>query len=358
MNIPSVIGRYEIRGVLGEGGMATVYEGWDPVLHRTLAIKLVDQSALDPESKPEVLRRFKREAQAAARLAHANVVQVYEYGEEVDYCFIAMEYVAGKPLTAYLGEGLKSELQRVRDIIGQLLEALAYSHTQGVVHRDIKPGNLLLDRFGTIKILDLGLAHFFGDDVGKSAHRREIAHVIGTADYVAPEQAIDSAKVDIRGDIYSLGVTFFFLLTGRSPYKDGSLSQKLIWHQISSPTPVAELRPDVPRKLAALLERMMAKDPNQRFQTPAELMDALSPWDEGASIPPDREMPQLCPAAAVGSSMSRLPRVTPPILPAPAKRSSLWSWLLRNPRARATLLFGIMAIAAVGGAAAAVLAAP
>src|SRR5215475_11850446 len=113
MNIPSNIGRYEIRGVLGEGGMATVYEAWDPVL-----------------------RRFKREAQAAARLAHANVVQVYEYGEEADYCYIAMEHVSGKPLTAYLSEGLKSELKRVRDIICELLEALAYSHAQGVIHRN------------------------------------------------------------------------------------------------------------------------------------------------------------------------------------------------------------------------------
>jgi len=136
MNIPAAIGRYEIRGILGEGGMATVLEGWDPVLHRTLAIKLVDKAKLDPETKDEALRRFKREAQAAARLAHANVVQVYEYGEEGNYCFIAMEYVAGKPLTAYLSEGLKTELQRVRDIIGQLLDALAYSHAQGVVHRD------------------------------------------------------------------------------------------------------------------------------------------------------------------------------------------------------------------------------
>ena len=181
MNIPAIIGRYEVRGLLGEGGMATVLEGWDPVLHRTLAIKLVDKTKLERETKDEALSRFKREAQAAARLTHANVVQVYEYGEEGDFCFIAMEHVAGKPLTAYLSEGLKSELQRVRDIIGQLLDALAYSHAQGVIHRDIKPGNLLVTREGNIKVTDFGIARI------ETSNVTQHGHMLGTSSYMSPE---------------------------------------------------------------------------------------------------------------------------------------------------------------------------
>src|SRR5262249_11335410 len=143
----------------------------------------------------------------------------------------------------------------------------------------------------------------------------EMASVMGTAEYLAPEQAIDSSNVDIRGDIYSLGVTFYYLLTARSPYQDGSVSQKLLWHQISAPTPVTEYRPDVPRRLVALLETMLAKDPNQRYQTPSELYDALAPWDEGPQIPSEGEMPRLSPAARSTQSTSRLPQMPamPPV---------------------------------------------
>ena len=193
MNIPHTIGRYEVRGILGEGGMATVLEGWDPVLHRTLAVKLVDKTKLDLETKEETLRRFKREAQAAARLAHANVVQVYEYGEEGDYCFIAMEHVAGKPLTAYLSEGLKTELRRVRDIIGQLLDALAYSHAQGVVHRDIKPGNLLVTREGNIKVTDFGIARM------ETSNVTQHGHMLGT-----PELHVAASNISARHPMVAL----------------------------------------------------------------------------------------------------------------------------------------------------------
>jgi serine/threonine-protein kinase len=268
MNIPSHIGRYEIRGVLGEGGMATVFEAWDPVLHRTLAVKLVDQSTLDPEAKPEVLRRFKREAQAAARLAHANVVQVYEYGEEADYCFIAMEHVSGKPLTAYLGEGLKSELHRVRDIIGQLLEALAYSHTQGVVHRDIKPGNLLVTREGTIKVTDFGIARIEASSVTQHGH------MLGTPSYMSPEQYLGDTP-DGRADLFATGVLLYELLTGVKPFAGESNGQ--IMNKILYETPIdpSRLNPLLPPGVDWVVQKALAKAPEDRFNNAREYREAL-----------------------------------------------------------------------------------
>src|SRR3954451_17289189 len=268
MNIPPKIGRFEIRGVLGEGGMATVYEGWDPVLHRTLAVKLVDQSTLDPESKPEVLRRFKREAQAAARLAHANVGQVYEDGEGGDYCYIAMEYVSGKPLTAYLSEGLKSELHRVRDIIGQLLEALAYSHTQGVVHRDIKPGNLLVTREGTIKVTDFGIARIEASSVTQHGH------MLGTPSYMSPEQYLGDTP-DGRADLFATGVLLYELLTGMKPFageSNGQIMNKILYETTIDPS---RLNPLLPPGVDWVVQKALSKAPEDRFNNAREFREAL-----------------------------------------------------------------------------------
>ena len=208
----------------------------------------------------------------------------------------------------------------------QTADGLQHAFEAGLMHRDIKPGNLLIDRQGLMKVLDLGLARFFDDEGANLTRKHNLQNVLGTADYLAPEQALDSSAVDIRGDIYSLGVTFYFALTGRSPYKDGSISQKLMFHQISQPTPLHDYRPEVPKKLAAIIEKMMAKDPAQRFQTPAELVDALEPWDEGLIMPREEEMPQLSPAAMGGQSTGRLPQIqklTKSVLAAkPAARAS------------------------------------
>jgi serine/threonine-protein kinase len=268
MNLPHTIGRYEVRGILGEGGMATVLEGWDPVLHRTLAVKLVDKTKLDLETKEETLRRFKREAQAAARLAHANVVQVYEYGEEGDYCFIAMEHVAGKPLTAYLSEGLKTELQRVRDIIGQLLDALAYSHAQGVIHRDIKPGNLLVTREGNIKVTDFGIARM------ETSNVTQHGHMLGTPSYMSPEQYLGETP-DGRADLFSAGVLLYELLTSVKPFAGESSGQ--IMNKILYETPVdpSRLNPLLPPAVDWVVQKVLAKAPQDRFDNAREFSEAL-----------------------------------------------------------------------------------
>ena len=168
------------------------------------------------------------------------------------------------------------------------------------MHRDIKPGNILVDRVGVVKILDMGLARFFNDEDDNVTKKFEET-VLGTADYLAPEQAVDSHSVDIRADIYSLGATFFYLLTGRTPFGDGTVAQKLIWHQSRQPKPVTEYRKDVPPDLAALLLKMMSKLPADRYQTPQELSEALEPFTREPIGPPtDAEMPHLSIAATGG----------------------------------------------------------
>ncbi|HTO44919.1 MAG TPA: response regulator [Burkholderiales bacterium] len=291
MNIPAVIGRYEVRGLLGEGGMATVLEGWDPVLHRTLAIKLVDKTKLEQETKDEALSRFKREAQAAARLTHANVVQVYEYGEEGDFCFIAMEHVAGKPLTAYLSEGLKSELQRVRDIIGQLLDALAYSHAQGVIHRDIKPGNLLVTREGNIKVTDFGIARI------ETSNVTQHGHMLGTPSYMSPEQYLGETP-DGRADLFAAGVLLYELLTGVKPFageSSGQIMNKILYETAVDPS---RLNPLLPPAVDWVVQRALAKAPQDRFDNAREFSEALF------NAIPDQLGDEASPRASAGAPAS------------------------------------------------------
>jgi serine/threonine-protein kinase len=268
MEYPPIIGRYEVRRAVGRGGMAVVLEAWDPVLHRTLAIKLVDRHRLDPAVAGDALRRFKREAQAAARLTHPNVVQVYEYGEEADYAWIAMEYVAGKPLTAYLGEGLRTEVLRVRDIVGQLLDALAYSHTQGVVHRDIKPANLLVTPEGQIKVTDFGIARM------EASNLTQRGDMLGTPSYMSPEQYMGEAT-DGRTDIFSAGVILYELLTGERPFRGDSSGQ--IMQRILHDTPPnpSELNAKVPPAADWVVQKALAKDAQDRFPSAREFQVAL-----------------------------------------------------------------------------------
>ena len=268
MDYPQQIGRYEMRRMVGRGGMAIVVEAWDPVLHRTLAVKLVNKTKLDPSIASDALQRFKREAQAAARLTHPNVVQVYEYGEEDEYAWIAMEYVAGKPLTAYLGEGLRTEVQRVRDIIGQLLDALAYSHAQGVVHRDIKPSNLLVTPEGQIKVSDFGIARV------ETSNLTQRGDMLGTPSYMSPEQYMGEAP-DGRTDVFSVGVILYEMLTGERPFKGDSSGQIMQRILHDTPTNPSELNAQVPPPADWVVQKALAKDAEDRFASAREFQSAL-----------------------------------------------------------------------------------
>jgi serine/threonine protein kinase len=190
------------------------------------------------------------------------------------------------------------DVTRAAHYIRQAALGVQHIHETGIVHRDLKPGDILVDRGGAVKVIDMGLARFVQDGVEMPAGRHD-DYLLGTADYIAPEQAVDAHNVDIRADIYSLGCTFYFCLTGRTPFAAGTVVQKLVWHQTRHPEPIRRLRPEVPKRLALaeLIERMMAKDPAQRPQTPQEVADALAPLTQTPiGPPPEEEMPHRSPA--------------------------------------------------------------
>jgi serine/threonine protein kinase len=269
---------------------------------------------------PPSLERFYREARALAALNHPNIVRAYDINQDERLHFLVMEYVDGSSLQAITEKGGPMTPLRAAHYLRQAALGLQHAdETAHIVHRDIKPADILVNRSGLVKIIDMGLVFFCRDD--HSGYIRvpvvtprddrmvqgniDYRMVLGTPDYMAPEQALNSHSVDIRTDIYSLGATFYFCLTGRAPFAEGTVAQKLIWHQMRKPEPVRQLRPEVPEGLAALVEQMMAKDRAQRPQTPQDVADALAPFTaEPIGPPSEDEMPRLCPAASGGPEPS------------------------------------------------------
>jgi serine/threonine protein kinase len=294
------LGKYKVLERLGAGGMGTVYLCEHKLMRRRVAVKVLPAAKAEDSSS---LERFYREARAVAALDHPNIVRAYDIDQDDKLHFLVMEHVDGASLQEIVKKAGPMDVLRACHYIRQSALGLQHAHeTAGIVHRDIKPGNILVDRNGIVKILDMGLARFFHDEEDILTKKYD-ENVLGTADYLAPEQALDSHSVDIRADIYSLGATFYFCLTGKTPFAEGSVAQKLIWHQTRQPKPIRQLRPETPEGVMALVERMMAKDPIQRPQTPAEVADALDPWTQTPiPPPPEHEMPQLSPAAMGGAS--------------------------------------------------------
>lgn len=288
------IGKYKVLERLGAGGMGQVFLCEHKLMRRRVAVKVLPAvKAQDPAS----LERFYREARAVAALDHPNIVRAYDIDQDDSLHFLVMEYVDGTNLQDLVKKNGPLDYIRACHYIYGTAVGLQHAHEMGLVHRDIKPGNILVDRSGVVKILDMGLARFFNDE-DDSLTKKYDESILGTADYLAPEQALDSHSVDIRADIYSLGATFYFLLTGQPPFPEGTVAQKLLWHQTRHPTPVYTLRPDAPPELIEIINRMMEKDLYRRYQTPAELMAALAQWVLTPIPPPtDRELPQLSPAA-------------------------------------------------------------
>jgi serine/threonine protein kinase len=282
-------GKYKILGPLGAGGMGSVFLCEHQVMRRRVAVKVLP---VRRANDPAALERFRREARAVAQVKHPNIVSGYDIDQDGKVHFLVMEYIDGCTLYSIIKQGGPMDSVRAAHYIRQAALGLQNAHEAGLVHRDVKPSNILLDRSGTIKILDLGLARFFHDEADDLSRHREQSP-LGTSDYMAPEQALNSHHADIRADIYSLGATFYALLAGHSPFRQGSPLQKLICHQFQQPTPIRELRPDVPEDLAAVLERMMAKEPAERYQTPLEVALALAAWTQTPIPPPTpEEMPQ------------------------------------------------------------------
>jgi eukaryotic-like serine/threonine-protein kinase len=289
------IGKYKVLERLGSGGMGQVFLCEHKLMRRKVAVKVLPTAKAQDSSS---LERFYREARAVAALDHPNIVRAYDIDQDDNLHFLVMEYVDGASLQEMVKKGGPMGYLRCCHYVYWSAIGLQHAHVGGLIHRDIKPANILVDRQGTVKILDMGLARFFNDDEDLLTRKYD-ENVLGTADYLAPEQALDSHTVDGRADIYSLGATFYFMLTGRPPFNEGTIAQKLIWHQTRNPEPIREIRPEVPEGVAAIIEKMMAKEPDQRFLSPAELADALEPWVLQTPIdpPPEREMPQLSAAA-------------------------------------------------------------
>lgn len=279
------LGRYKLKGLLGKGGMSSVYLAEHVLMRRMCALKVLPARRVNDAS---YLGRFHREAQAVAALDHPNIVRAYDVDHEEDgefqIHFLVMEYVEGKSLLDLVVEkGLASPTDAA-DYVRQAALGLEHAHRAGIIHRDIKPGNLLLDGGGTIKLLDMGLARFFGGDDKESLTIQHDEKVLGTADYLAPEQAVDSHKVDRRADIYSLGCSLYFLLTGHPPFNTGTLAQRLMAHQMKEPPDVTAVRSDVPQSLVAIMKKMMAKLPENRYATAGEAAEALEAWLETQGV--------------------------------------------------------------------------
>lgn len=299
------IGKYRILERIGAGGMALVYLCEDAQTKSRVAVKVLPNSHAEDE---EYLKRFQREARAVAGLEHPNIVRTYDIDHDGKVNFLVMEYVEGAGLYDIVQNHGPMEVNRAANYIRQAALGLQRAHEGNMVHRDIKPGNLIVDRAGTVKVLDMGLARIFSE-------QEEVLTrgILGTPDYFAPEQSRDSHNVDIRADIYALGCTFYYLLTGGPPFPEGTLAQKLMWHQTRPPKPIKALRPEVPDGMAAVIHKMLAKDPGQRYQTPAEVAEALAPWTQAPVPPPsEAEMPQLSLAAqGMRETTNDMAQVTP-----------------------------------------------
>ena len=270
--------RYEIVRLIGKGGMGDVYEAIHRKMERRVALKVINRELFQ---KSEVVSRFHREVKAAAQLSHPNIVTSHDADQAGELHFLVMEYVDGVDLSHIVKDRGALPIAEACDYIRQAATGLQHAHERGMIHRDIKPHNLMVTRDGIIKILDFGLASLTPEAVSNTdavEARSDLTvagTIMGTPDFISPEQANDARKVDIRSDIYSLGVTLYYLLAGRVPFDDGSVMHKLNSHAQVEPAPLNSVRDDMPQELAAIASRMMAKDPGERYLTPKEVAGAL-----------------------------------------------------------------------------------
>ncbi len=265
------LGSYELIEFVGGGGMGRVFRALDAQLGRSVALKI-----LPPElaADPDALQRFQNEAQSAARLDHDNIARVYYVGEDRGVPYIAFEFIEGENLRRLVQENGPLPLDEAVSYTLQIAEALAHADARAVVHRDVKPANVLITPEGRVKLIDMGLARLRQVDPA-AADLTASGVTLGTFDYISPEQARDPRNADIRSDIYSLGCTFFFMLTGRPPFPEGTVLQKLLQHQGDQPPDIREFRPELPVEAGQVLRKMLEKDPERRYPNPAELIAEL-----------------------------------------------------------------------------------
>lgn len=313
--VPSIAGRrlghFELIEAVGAGGMAAVLKARDTELGRIVALKILPpDAARDSES----VNRFKQEARAAAALDHENIARVYYCGEDQGLHFIAFEFVEGINLRQMIDRrGVLPAAECVRYMM-QVAAGLNHAAERGVVHRDIKPSNILITPDGRAKIVDMGLARHLGSELVNGGVTQS-GVTLGTFDYISPEQALDPRRADVRSDIYSLGCTFYHALTGRPPVPEGTAARKLRAHQNEQPLDPRELNPSIPDELAAVLARMMAKDPAQRYQSPVELIAYLKGLAERLNLGND---------ALAHDSAAKMVPAERHLLPSPPRFHPVW----------------------------------
>jgi serine/threonine protein kinase len=313
------IGKYKVLERLGSGGMGQVFLAEHKLMRRRVAVKVLPAAKA---ADPAALERFYREARAVAAVDHPNLVRAFDIDRDEALHFLVLEHVDGTNLHDLVAKFGPLSPVRAAQYVRQAAVGLDHAHQMGLIHRDIKPANLLVDRYGVVKILDMGLARFFKDQADQLTKKYD-EQVLGTADFLSPEQAVDSHAADIRADLYALGGTLYYLLTGRLPFPDGNVAQKLMAHQTRQPASLALLAPDAPPGLVAVVERLMRKDPADRYQTPAELVAALDPWADIPIPPPaENELPQLSKAASQPTALAsqqhaRTPMAFDPPAPLP-----------------------------------------
>jgi serine/threonine protein kinase len=268
----TLLGHFMVQNYIGGGGMGRVYLATDTSLDRKVAIKVLPYQRVNDQS---TVARFMNEAKSAARLNHEHIAQVYFAGEQDGMPFIVFEYVEGTNIRKMINDSGVFPLPQTLNYMLQISHALAHAAENGVVHRDVKPSNILITREGKAKLIDMGLARLLNPSDG-GGDLTASGVTLGTFDYISPEQARDPRNADIRSDIYSLGCTFFFMLAGRPPFPEGTVLQKLLQHQGDLPPDIREIQPNIPAEVAILIQKMMAKDPRQRFQSPDVLISALA----------------------------------------------------------------------------------
>lgn len=268
------LGKHKLLGHIGSGGMSSVYLAEHMGMKHKRAIKVLPKSKL---GKSSYLERFQLEAKAIASLNHPNIVRAYDIDNEKDTHYLVMEYVEGADMQILVKKHGPLPFPLIADYIAQSAHGLQHAHDEGLIHRDVKPANLLVNKDGVIKVLDLGLALF--QDQGDGSLTMEYNDkVLGTADYLAPEQALNSHNVDNRADIYGLGCTMYFLLTGHPPFPDGSIASRIIKHQTTLPPDIRKSRPDCPGELDGICVKMMQKDPRYRYASCRQVAEVLEAW--------------------------------------------------------------------------------
>jgi serine/threonine protein kinase len=278
------LGTFQVLAPIGKGGMGTVYLARDTRSEQLLALKV-----LPPKRAREgdrVLERFRREMEMCYRVAHPNLAWTYEVGVCQGVYFIAMEFIPGQSLFRLVADGGSLPVPRAARLFAEVASALDHAHMQGLIHRDLKPSNILVTPNDHAKVLDLGLALMQGE---APLDRRVVGgqgYVVGTMDYIAPEQVEDASKADPRSDIYALGCTLYFALSGRPPFPGGTSQDKIQCHRTREPMPVEALNRSVPAGFGALVRRMMAKNPGDRFASAADVQEELEKWVSGEPVLP------------------------------------------------------------------------